>query len=48
MLPQIFLIFAQGLSYDFSKLSHDFTPFFHLWKTISPWAKIKKSEATVV
>ena len=30
-----FLIFALGLSYDLSKLSDDFTPFFRLWKTIT-------------
>ena len=30
-----FLIFAQGLSYDLSKLGDDFTPFFRLWKTIT-------------
>ena len=30
-----FLIFAWGLSYDLSKLSDDFTPFFRLWKTIT-------------
>ena len=30
-----FLIFAQGLSYDLSKLSHDFTTFFRLWTTIT-------------
>ena len=31
-----FLIFAQGLSYDLSKFSDDFTPFFFwLWKTIA-------------
>ena len=30
-----FLIFAQGLSYDLSKFSDDFTPFFRLWKTIT-------------
>ena len=30
-----FLIFAEGLSYDLSKFSDDFTPFFRLWKTIS-------------
>ena len=28
-----FLIFALGLSYDLSKFSDDFTPFFRLWKT---------------
>ena len=28
MLPQIVLIFAQGLIYDLSKFSGDFTPFF--------------------
>ena len=27
-LPQIFFIFALGLSYDLSKFSDDFTPFF--------------------
>ena len=30
ILPQIFLIFAQGLSYDLSKFSDDFTPFSRL------------------
>ena len=30
-----FLIFAWGLSYDLSKFSDDFTPFFPLWKTIT-------------
>ena len=30
-----FLIFAWGLSYDLSKFSDDFTPFFRLWKTIN-------------
>ena len=30
-----FLIFALGLSYDLSKFSDDFTPFFRLWKTIT-------------
>ena len=30
-----FLIFAWGLSYDLSKFSDDFTPFFRLWKTIT-------------
>ena len=35
MLPQIFLIFAWGLSYDLSKFSDDFTPFFRIWKTIT-------------
>ena len=34
-LPQIFLIFALGLSYDLSKFSDIFTPFFRLWKTIT-------------
>ena len=34
-LPQIFLIFSWGLSYDLSKLSDDFTPFFRIWKTIT-------------
>ena len=29
------LIFAWGLSYDLSKFSDDFTPFFQLWKTIT-------------
>ena len=33
MLPQIFSFFAQGLRYDFSKFSDNFTPFFWLWKT---------------
>ena len=28
MLPKIFLIFAWGLSYDYSKFRDDFTPFF--------------------
>ena len=42
-LPQIFLIFAQGLSYDLSKVSNDSTPFFQLWKTItkSPGKNLK-------
>ena len=30
-----FLIFAQGLSYDLSTFSDDFTPFFRLWKIIT-------------
>ena len=30
-----FLIFAQGLSYEFSMFCDDFTPFFRLWKTIT-------------
>ena len=30
-----FLIFAPWLSYDLSKFSDDFTPFFRLWKTIT-------------
>ena len=30
-----FLIFAKGGSYDLSKFSDDFTPFFRLWKTIT-------------
>ena len=30
-----FLIFALGLSYDLSKFSDDFTPFFRLWKIIT-------------
>ena len=30
-----FSIFAQGLSYDLSKLGNDFTPFFQLWTTIT-------------
>ena len=37
-LPNIasdFLIFALGLSYDLSKFSDDFTPFFRLGKTIT-------------
>ena len=34
-LPPDFLIFALGLSYDLSKFSYDFTPFFGLWKTIT-------------
>ena len=29
-LPQFFLIFAKGLSYDLSKFRDDFTPFFRL------------------
>ena len=29
-VPQIFLIFAWGLSYDLSKFSDNFTPFFRL------------------
>ena len=29
------LSFASGLSYDLSKFSDDFTPFFRLWKTIT-------------
>ena len=28
IVPQIFFIFAKGLSYDLSKFSDDFTPFF--------------------
>ena len=42
-----FLIFAPGLSYDLSKLSDDLTPFFFDFERpkLSPWAKIKKSEA---
>ena len=34
-LASDFLIFAWGLSYDLSKFSDDFTPFFRLWKTIT-------------
>ena len=34
-VTQIFKFFAQGLSYDLSKFSDDFTPFFRLWKTIT-------------
>ena len=34
-LASDFLIFAKGLSYDLSKFSDDFTPFFRLWKTIT-------------
>ena len=30
-----FLNFAQGLSYELSKFSDDFTPFFRFWKTIT-------------
>ena len=30
-----FLIFACGLSYDLSKFSDDFTPFFRIWKIIT-------------
>ena len=30
-----FLLSAPGLSYDLSKFSDDFTPFFQLWKTIT-------------
>ena len=30
-----FSIFAEGLSYDLSKFSDNFTPFFRLWKTIT-------------
>ena len=26
---------GEGISYDISKLSDDFTPFFRLWKTIT-------------
>ena len=32
---QIFLMFAQELSYGLSKFSDDFTPFFQLWKTVT-------------
>ena len=35
-----FLIFALGLSYDLSKFSDDFTPFFRLWKTITKWTSV--------
>ena len=39
-----FLIFAWGLSYDLSKFSNDFTPFFDFERPqISPWAKTKKN-----
>ena len=38
-----FLIFAWGISYDLSKFSDDFTPFFRLWETITN--SIDKSEA---
>ena len=49
VLPQIFLIFAPGLSYDLSKFGDDFTPCFDFERPqLSPWAKIKKSEATFV
>ena len=34
-LASDFLIFALGFSYDLSKFSDDFTPFFRLWKTIT-------------
>ena len=35
VLPRIFFFdFAPGLSYNLSKLSDNFTPFFQLWKTI--------------
>ena len=39
----IFFIFACGLSYDLSKFSDEFTPFFRIWKTItnSPGKKEK-------
>ena len=37
-----FLIFAQGLSYDLSKFSYDFTLFFRLWKTITK--SLRKNE----
>ena len=30
-----FLVFAKGQSYDLTKFSDDFTPFFRLWKTIT-------------
>ena len=44
--PQIFLIFALGFSYDLSKFSDDFTPFFDFERPyLSPLAIIKKSEA---
>ena len=46
----IFLIFAWGLSYDLSKFSDGFTPFFRPWKTITQSLdknKIKKSVATI-
>ena len=43
-----FLSFAPELSYDLSKFSDEFTPFFRLWKPyLSPWAEIKKIEATL-
>ena len=32
VMPQIFLNFAWGLSYDLSKFSDDFTPFFSIFK----------------
>ena len=34
-LTSAFLIFAQGFSYDLSKFSDEYTPFFRLWKTIT-------------
>ena len=34
-LASDFLLFALGLSYDLSKFSDDFTPFFRLRKTIT-------------
>ena len=30
-----FLIFASELSYDLSKFSDDFTPFYRVWNTIT-------------
>ena len=37
-----FLIFAPGLTYDFSKCSDGFTPFFDFERPLlSPWAKLK-------
>ena len=34
-MPRLFLIFAQGLRYDLSKISDNFTPFFRLSKAIN-------------
>ena len=35
MFASNLLLFVWGLSYDLSKFSDDFTPYFRLWKTIT-------------
>ena len=49
-LASAFLIFACRLSYDISKFSDDFTPFFRLWKTItmSPGKNLKNLSQILV